>query len=80
MKVLKTAAIVVGVAAGIAATAVTFGAASAIGAGILGVSWGAIATGAALVSTALTALSPTKPPAGSHCGCPTEYRLAEASP
>lgn len=75
MKVLKTAVKIVGVVAAVAATAVTFGGAAVVGAGILGASWGAIAAGAAIASVALETLSPSKPRVGSVIGSASQWRL-----
>ncbi len=72
MKALKTAVKIVGVVAGVAAIATGFGA--PLGAGLLGASWGAIATGAALAGAVLDTLSPARPKAGSAIGSQTEWR------
>jgi hypothetical protein len=76
MKVLKVAAIVVGVVASVAliATGVGAFAGTALGAGILGLSWGTIAAGAGLLSMGLNVLSASKPK-GSVIGSQTEIRL-----
>lgn len=75
MKVLKTAVKVIGVVAGVAliATGVGAFAGTALAAGVLGISWTAIAAGAALAGALLDTLSPSKPKAGSAIGSQTQW-------
>lgn len=72
MMALKTAVKIVGVVAGVAAIATGFGA--PLGAGILGATWGAIATGVALTGAVLDTLSPSRPKSGSAIGSQTEWK------
>jgi hypothetical protein len=80
MKVLRVAAVVVGVAAGILATAATFGAGGIAAAGLLGASWGGIAAAAGIVSAGLNLISPARPKSGSYVGATTDWKLIGASP
>jgi len=77
MKAVRTAAVIVGAVASVALIATGLGA--PLGAGILGVSWGAISAGAGLIASISGALS-AKPPGSSATGSPTDFKADPQAP